>query len=516
MSIFSEINVRRPKRNSFDLSHDLKVSSNMGDLVPVNCMECVPGDRFKLSTEVLVRLAPLVSPIMHRVDVSLHWFFVPNRIVWKDWEKFITNTKDEGTGLLPAFPYVNFGSQSAAQMKLGFYLGLPDPSLNGTKEKDEKVSAIPFAAYQKIYNDYYRDQNLIDDIKPDLVNGDNTPSFISKFGILRKRAWEHDYFTGALPFAQKGDPVQLPLNTFDDVEVVRYQAAAGTSASWNNLAPLNGTTSVPNGPGVTNPDKLDGSLYAKTSDLANTAATINDLRRATKLQEWLERAARGGSRYIENTLAHFGVRSSDKRLNRPEYIVGTKAPVTISEVVSTAETKTGTQTVPQANMAGHGVSAQFGRDGSYYCEEHGYIMCMMSVMPKTSYFQGVPKHFMKIVDPFQFYWPSFANIGEQEVYNNELYAFKNTGGNTFGYVPRYAEYKYLPGRVAGDFRSSLSFWHMGRRFDSVPNLNKAFVEADPTTRVFAVTDTAVDHIWSHIYFNIVASRLMPKFGTPLL
>lgn len=196
--------------------------------------------------------------------------------------------------------------------------------------------------------------------------------------------------------------------------------------------------------------------------------------------------ARGGTRYIESILSHFGVKSSDSRLQRPEYITGVKTPVVISEVLNTSGT---VDQLPQGNMAGHGIAVSSGRSGSYYCEEHGYIIGIMSVMPKTAYQQGIPRTFLKF-DPLDYFWPSFANIGEQEVANRELFAFTNTGSNTFGYVPRYAEYKFMPSRVAGDFATSLDYWHLGRIFNTQPSLNGTFIECTPeaTDRIFAVTD----------------------------
>jgi hypothetical protein len=230
------------------------------------------------------------------------------------------------------------------------------------------------------------------------------------------------------------------------------------------------------------------------------------------LQEWLERNARGGTRYIENILAHFGVRSSDKRLQRPEYITGTKTPVTISEVLNTASID---GELPQGNMAGKGVSYGSGAYKSYRVEEHGYIISIMSVMPKPAYQQGIPKWFLKN-DPLQFYWPSFAHIGEQEVQNQELYAYTNNAEETFGYIPRYAEYKYMPNRVAGDFRTTLDFWHLGRIFATEPTLSQEFLEVseEDVERIFAVEGE--DNLYCEVLNKVKAVRPMPVFGTPML
>lgn len=485
----------KPSKNRFDLSHDVKLSCNMGQLVPIMCTECVPGDKFNISADVLVRLAPLVSPMMHRVNVHLHYFFVPNRITWKNWEKFITN---RGVGV-PAFPFVNL--KASNYTKLHDYMGIPNPI--DTKEED--VSALPFAAYQMIYQEFYRDQNLVPDVDFALEDADNTSNL--DLHVLRNRAWEHDYFTAALPFAQKGGSIDVPLgnivskNEPGDPWIVR-------DVITND--PITGALSgnIP-----------DGVLEAGTTEarldpngqLEIEPTTINDLRTAYRLQEWLEKNARAGTRYVESILAHFGVRSSDKRLQRPEYITGTKSPIVISEVLNT----TGTDDLPQGNMAGHGISVNSGKSGSYFCEEHGYIIGIMSVLPRTAYQQGIAKHFLKTNDMLEYYYPSFAHLGEQAVLGKELYAFNGGPGNlTWGYVPRYAEYKYEPNRVAGDFRTTLDFWHMGRIFDSAPSLNESFITSDPTTRVFAVEDPAVDKLYCHVLNKISAVRPMPKFGTP--
>lgn len=222
--------------------------------------------------------------------------------------------------------------------------------------------------------------------------------------------------------------------------------------------------------------------------------------------------ARGGTRYIENILTHFGVRSSDKRLQRPEYITGVKSPVIISEVLNTTGESAG---LPQGNMAGHGISVSTGKYGDYYCEEHGFIIGIMSVMPKPAYQQGIPRQYLKF-DPLDYYWPSFANIGEQGVKVEELYAYTPTKDDVFGYVPRYAEYKYTPCRVAGDFRNVLDYWHMGRIFSTEPTLSQEFIEctSEDVDRVFAVQDET-DNLFCHVYNKVTAVRPMPKFGTPM-
>jgi len=502
-NIFNSIQLNKPKKNVFDLTHDVKLSTNMGQLTPILTLECVPGDKFDLSCESLIRFAPMIAPVMHRMDVTMHYFFVPNRILWDNWEKFIT---DANSGIVaPYWPYSEDTTAPSTPFnqlgkKTADYLGVPPP-LAGSGGNAANISMLPFAAYQCIYNEYYRDQNLQAPVDYKVQDG-SVSSYpkVNELFKLRTRAWEHDYFTASLPFAQKGAAVDIPLGTIG--------GDANIYSSISNYDITTTTTDIP----VTGDPNTDATtnLYAKTTGLDVEPTTINDLRRAYKLQEWLEKNARGGTRYIENILTHFGVRSSDKRLQRPEYITGVKSPVVVSEVLNTTGQDGG---LPQGNMAGHGISVTTGKSGSYYCEEHGYIIGIMSVMPKTAYQQGIPRTFLK-PDSLDYFWPTFANIGEQEVAKQELYAYTANAEETFGYVPRYAEYKYMPSRVAGEFRTSLNYWHLGRIFASEPNLNSAFIECDPTKRIFAVEDPSTDVLYCHVLNKIKAVRPMPKYGTP--
>lgn len=506
-NLFNSIKLTKPQKNSFDLSHDVKLSTKMGQLTPILTLECVPGDKFKLGCESLIRFAPLIAPVMHRMDVSMHYFFVPNRILWSNWEKFIT---DANSGLVS--PYIisqYFTPAEKGPLKAGNaaltadYLGVPPPANGST---NTQIGLLPFAAYQCIYNEYYRDQNLQTPVNYKLNDGPNDLTYdrIKELTTLRNRAWEHDYFTSSLPFAQKGAAVDIPIGLVEGDLPVYLNSSSGTSLNGTpasvNVAAQGGRTDVP-----------ADSLYADTSNAEIEPTTINDLRRAFRLQEWLEKNARGGTRYIESILSHFGVRSSDARLQRPEYITGVKTPVVVSEVLNTTGQTDG---LPQGNMAGHALSISSGQSGSYFCEEHGYIIGIMSVMPKTAYQQGIPKTFLKN-DTLDYYFPSFANIGEQPVQKQELFAYTSSKEDTFGYVPRYAEYKFMPSRVAGEFRTTLDYWHLGRIFATEPNLNSTFIECKPedTTRIFAVEDDS-DPLYCHVYNKIQAVRPMPKYGTP--
>lgn len=530
-NLLNSVQMTRPRSNVFDLSHDFKFSANMGKLIPIMVEEVVPGDKWKIGCSSLIRLAPMVAPLMHRVDVTMHYFFVPNRLVWKDWEDYITNG-GEYPGELPAYPVITMNTANWAH-GLPDYMGIPEP----IGAETEVVSAIPFAALAMVYDEYYRDQNLIPSIQGSLsgntgreylISGNNDPNAADLL-TLRNRCWEHDYFTAALPFAQKGAAVNLPLGTVelrsdfvDNANAINenphFKGFAGDVVSleiYANQRVTNQAGIGAAGPSIGSDDNGDVQppyFYDPAGSLEVGATTINDLRRAFRLQEWLEKAARGGSRYIELIRTMFGVMSSDKRLQRPEYITGIKSPIQISEVLNT----TGTTELPQGNMAGHGVGFVSGKYGRYYAEEHGYIIGVMSVMPKTAYQQGIPRHFLKTSDPFQYYWEQFAHIGEQEIQNREIFAYQGSaaGSETFGYIPRYAEYKFANNRVAGEFRTTLNHWTMARIFATAPALNEDFVKADPTHRIFAVTDEGEDKLYCHVYNDVKAVRPMPVYGTP--
>lgn len=502
----NSVQVFKPRSNVFDLSHDVKLSTNMGLLVPTCCIDAIPGDKFRIGCNALVRLAPMVFPMMHRCDVTMHYYAVPKRLLWDNWGNYITKTEVDGA--VPAPPFITYTAGDYAPGNLMDNLGLPDPGANNFN-----ISPMAIMAYHLICDEYYRDQNLQDPMFFKLEDGDNNAKKIL-MNFMRRRCWEHDYFTAALPTPQKGDSVEIPVSGLvvlnnDTTAPFSVVSADGLSAPLGDLQsggfvgnPLQTDTGTGTVNTVLNPN---GRLEVQNAD-----TNINDLRRAYALQRFQEKLMRGGSRLTEFIRNIFGVTSSDARLQRPEYITGIKAPIAISEVLNT----TGTDDAPQGAMAGHGAAGVSGKYGSFFCEEHCYIIGIMSVMPKTAYQQGIPKHFLKVNDSTEHFTPDFANIGEQEVINAEVYAPHTDEFGVFGYMPRYGEYKTEQNRVAGQFKTTMKDWHMGRIFESDPNLNEEFVSCNPTTRVFAVTDAAEHHVWCHIFNDISAVRLMPKYGTP--
>lgn len=500
--IFNSIQLSKPKKNVFDLSHERKLSMKFGALTPILLEEVVPGDSFRCRTEHMLRLPPMLAPIMHRINVFTHFFFVPTRTIWNNYENFWTGGKDGKT--FPVFPVLQLDSTDQAYFKKGTladYFGLPVADETPVTTS-QTINALPFRAYQKIYNEYYRDQNLIDEIPIDL--GDGSSNVLEAL-TLRFRAFEKDYYTSLLPNTQRGDDVLIPTN-------VQYKPnIVGVDGSPNIGQPVTiGTIG-------SDTTLLEGTTHLQIENIESLGSTINDLRTSVRLQEFLERSMRGGARYVEHVLSFFGVHSKDARLQRAEFLGGGKSPVVISEVLSTFDS---TETAG-ATMYGHGVSAGSNHSFSRGFSEHGYIVGIMSVLPRTAYQQGIDKMWLKR-DRYEFFYPQFAHLGEQAVLNKEVYLdwLETTSGDNdkvFGYTPRYAEYKYRQSSVHGDFRDNLDFWHMGRKFSSRPALNQAFVEANPANmnRIFADT-TDTDKLYVQLYNDVKAIRPMPIFGTPSL
>jgi len=527
-ALFNSVQMRKPMRSTFDLTHDVKFSTKFGVLTPICAFDLLPSDRINLGCDALIKLAPILAPIMHRVDFTQHYFVVPTRIMWENWEKFIVDEKDEnGDPYIQPYVTLKQGVTNPAIFKLCDYLGISVPELP-TQTAEEKVLAYPFKAFLMIYNEYYRDQNLIDEIEWNLVDGNNTTEFDAIFSDkIFYRAWEHDYFTSCLPFAQKGSAVDLPLGNVilaDNLDATNnpfFQKADGGVLQGNvDQQPTPDMeiqlASDPSEPAYLNPA---GSLVVGPT-------TINDLRRAYRLQEWLEKNARGGTRYFESILVHFNLKSPDARMQRPEYITGIKSPVIVSEVLNTtgptdfSDNETGNveQTgSPQGPRAGLATGMHQGRVGNYRAQEHSWVIGIFSIMPKTAYQQGINRMFQR--ESFLDYaWPTFAQLGEQEVYTREIFAYHDDSVELFGYIPRYAEYKFLNSRVAGDFRTTLKYWHCGRIFSDPPRLNQDFIEMRPedVSRIFAVEDSPTDNVWCHILHKIRGNRPLPFFGTPTI
>lgn len=530
MNVFQSIRVKGPRYNKFNLSHDRKLTLDMGKLIPIYVQEVLPGDKFRVKSECMIRMAPMLAPMMHRVNVRTEYFYVPNRLVWDEWEDFIGGGVD---GLAaPVMPnidtddIINTGTPDINESGPGSlwdHLGLPwiqiSPATSATQ-----VSALPFRAYQLIYNEYYRDQNLEADLDISKASGSVTGAELDKICVIRKRAWEKDRFTSALPFAQRGPSVEIPIEVSGEAPVFINPVNGSTTSATLTATEQPGSVNTGIGVGVDDTlPETPSKVWAVLDSLASSTS-INELRRAIKLQEWMEKIARSGARYVELLKAFFGVTSSDARLQRPEYLGGSKAPMRISEVLSSVEfsqEELDPPLQPLGTMGGHGISTSSYNGFKRRFEEHGYVIGLLSVMPVTGYQQGIPKMFRRL-DKFDYYWPEFAHLGEEAIQYMELF-FDGDASNMpepitgpFGYTPRYSDYKYAPNTVHGYMKSQFDYWHMNRIFDEQPQLNSDFVISDPTKRIFAVTQEGIDSLWCHVYNKVDAIRPMPYFGTPTL
>lgn len=500
------------KRNLFSLSHKVNLSCDQGELIPIGLVEVLPGDIFRHGTSLLIRLAPMLAPIFSQLNVTVFQFYVPTRIVWDDFEKFITGGPDGDDASV--HPYITFAS-GVAVGSLGDYFGIP-PGVNnvGGAGAAGGVSAIPFRGYAKIFNEWIRDEDLDTELTVSTASGQDTTTNTT----LQNIRWEKDYFTAARPFEQKGPAVTIPVGTSAPVKgiatwgaLVYNQAATGyvesggaNPPSGNDWTVIDGTETIIKGNNTT---KVP-NIYADLS--AVTGIPVTELRLANALQRFMELSSHRGSRYVEYLLSRFGVRSSDARLQRPELLSRSKQVVQISEVLATAE---GTNT-DVGDLKGHGIGAMRSNRYMRMFEEHGYVFTLMAVQPKTMYVQGLHRTWSRR-DKYDYFQPETQFIGDQEIYNKEIYAAAADPAATFGWTPRYQEYREQPNRIAGEFRTStLDFWHQARIFGSEPALNAAFVTSDPTERIFAVPSQDVLYVTAN--HSLQARRVISREGTPFL
>lgn len=538
---FNSVLLTKPQRSDFDLSHFRRSSTRMGRLTPVFVTECVPSDTFRGSSDILLRLAPLLAPIYDNIQLYVHFYFVPNRLLWKDWEEFITGGR-LGVGVdpvaAPVPPYVILGQVLGLfpsyfeKGSLADHLGVPIfqdfPDYDPADYNGVNLDMLPFLAYGRIYYDYYRDRNFIPDdyMEFPVPSGVIDPS-TSPFFWTQLRSYEHEYFTSALPFTQRGEEVLMPLA---GTAAVTYLERSKLVKSDTDLPASSGAVDITNwstpdpDSGASLQDDESSILRIENIDevlISGSNVSINDFRTAYALQVWLERNAVAGSRYTESTQAHFGVRPQDSRLQRAEYIGGGRIPVKISEIVSTAYSDDGSATVPLANLAGHGITYGNTNQFNYFCTEHGFILGIASLMAPPSYHQGLPKMFRRR-SFLDYPWPTFAKLGEQRVDKAELFASaenltedENGEIPLFGYQSRYADWKFIANTNHGDFHDTLLFWTLTRQFANSPVLNYQFNEFDTTTqdRIFAVNGS-FDNFWMYIHNNVTVRRPLPYFGTP--
>ncbi|QXP07966.1 MAG: major capsid protein [Arizlama microvirus] len=485
------------KRSKLNWSHYKLLTADMGEIVPLTCREVLPGDSVQHSTSCMLRVSPLLSPVMHPVHVKIHHWFVPTRLIWEDWESFITGGSDgmdDSEHPVIACPATTGFTEGSLADYLGVRPGTPD----------QQVSALPFRAYALIFNEYYRDQDLVTELTIDKSSGLDTTTNTA----LQNAAWEKDYFTSARPWEQKGPSVTIPLTgnapvTSDGTNVTINSTTSGGARSM--LFGAGGSVAYS---GAADSGAVRWSNTGMEADLSGVSAVdMNDLRLAMSLQRFEEARARYGSRYTEY-LRYLGVRSSDARLQRPEYLGGGKQTIQFSEVLQTAE-----GTNPVGELRGHGISALRSNKYRRFFEEHGFIMSFIIVRPRAIYADGLERMWNRRTK--EDYWQKeLQHIGQQEVLNKEVYMPHTTPNGVFGYQDRYDEYRRANSTIAGQFRSTLNFWHYARLFSGNPTLNADFVKSVPTKRVNAVTNE--DCLWIMANHNMVARSLVSPVGTSFI
>lgn len=563
MGIFSNVSGLKPGKTAFNLSHTHIFDCNFGELVPVACLETLPGDVFRLNADVVGRLtSALKSPILSQMDIVLEAFYCPTRLLMGHdanfptppgevtWEEFISGGKDGSHIGNESYPLPNF---SDPNQNVGFYTGGFGDHLgiqtNVSISASDGPLVFPWRAYRWIWNEFYRDENLMDELQVCKFLGTGDPSndstFIghSDYDSLLHRCWRKDYFTSALPFQQRGTSPALPISGilpvtasssalfFQNPSVTFGDATSGLKVGVIPYSPSSTTTGVLPVNQSTGPDKnvtkIGGTLSSSepigTVNLSNAATfDVNQIRTAFQVQKWLERNARGGVRYTEYLRSHFGVSPSDARLQRPQFIGSCRSPWLVNEVLQTSETNT--SVTPQGNQAGQAINLSRNSLGKFKSYEYGYILVLASVVPKALYQQGIPKYLSRRHN-LDFYTPEFAHLSEQPVLNKEIY-YKAGGNNNgiFGFQPIWNEMRFIPSKVTGHMRTgasnySFDYWHFGRNFADTPLLNADFLmigsnvqSRQELMRVFAVQDENPFII--NCGLSIKALRPMPYLSEP--
>lgn len=546
------------RRSTFDRSHSLKTSFNVGDIVPFFIDEVLPGDTFNVDTSKVVRLQTLLTPVMDNIYLDTYFFFVPNRLTWSHWKQF--NGENTESAWIPQTEYEipQITAPASGGWSVGTiadYLGVP------TGVPNLSVSALPFRAYALVMNEWFRDENLSDPLVVPVddatVAGVNTGTFVTdvcKGGLPYKAAKYHDYFTSCLPSPQKGPDVVIPVAEAGNYAVVGngkglaltngslllpfigngtnglasgdagdFGKAVGTvsSAQWFDSRPVIGVPTQ----SQLGSDLSNSGLVAVSTGNAQ-AATINQLRMAFQIQKLYEKDARGGSRYIEILKSHFGVTSPDARLQRPEYLGGNRVPININQVVQQSATASGE--TAQGTVTGMSVTTDTHSDFTKSFTEHGFVIGVMVARYDHTYQQGLER-FWSRKDRFDYYWPVFANIGEQAVRNKEIFAqgpsVKDSAGaviddQVFGYQEAWADYRYKPSRVTGEMRSqyaqSLDVWHLADDYSALPMLSDSWIREDKANvdRVLAVTSSVSNQLFADIYIKNRTTRPMPMYSIP--
>jgi hypothetical protein len=526
-------------RSTFRRDHSVKLSFNVGDVIPFYVDEVLPGDTFQLKTSMVARLQTLLTPMMDNLYLDTYFYFVPNRIVWQHWRELMgENTQSAWIPTTEySVPQVTAPSGGWSIGSIADYMGIP------TGVANLSVNALPFRAYALIMNEWFRDENLsdplnipVDDATLAGSNGTNYITDVVKGGMPFKAAKFHDYFTSALPAPQKGPDVTIPVSGGSNYPV----RTLAESVSGPSNVPLQIRTfgQMPyNVVGVNKSDSPEpGAVWASVSSVSGnaepfvptnlwaindgsvSAATINQLRMAFQIQKLYEKDARGGTRYIEILKSHFGVTSPDARLQRPEYLGGNRIPVNINQVVQNSATQA--DGTPLGDTAAFSVTTDVHGDFIKSFVEHGFVIGVMVARYDHTYQQGLER-FWSRRDRLDYYFPVFANIGEQPILNKEIYAQGTAQDDeVFGYQEAWADYRYKPSRVAGEMRSkapaSLDVWHLADEYTQLPKLSDAWIREDKTNvdRVLAVTSSVSNQMFADLYIQCKATRPMPVYSIP--
>lgn len=536
-------------RSTFDRSSSVKTSFNAGDIVPFFCEEVLPGDTFNVRSSKVVRMQTLLTPLMDNVYLDTYYFFVPNRLVWHHWKEF--NGENTESAWLPqteySVPQIKAPAGGWSVGTIADYFGLP------TGVENISVSALPFRAYALVMNEWFRDQNLQDPLVVPVddatVVGVNTGSFltdVAKGGKPYIAAKYHDYFTSCLPAPQKGPDVTLKVASQGDLPVVpKNETIPQAGYPIMRIGNTSGDSYVRARQGSVYSYQLNNAEFGDYSQLKITegsapagasygfypvnlwaqnsgnaiVATINQLRMAFQIQKLYERDARGGTRYIELLKSHFGVTSPDARLQRPEYLGGNRVPINVNQVIQQSGTGAGADT-PQGTVVGMSQTTDTHHDFIKSFTEHGYIIGVMVARYDHTYQQGIERHWSRKTR-FDYYWPVFANIGEQAVLNKEIYAQGTAKDDeVFGYQEAWSDYRYKPNRVTGEMRSayaqSLDVWHLADDYSSLPSLSDTWIREDKNTidRVLAVKSSVSNQLFADIYVQNRATRPMPMYSIP--